>query len=104
MKSKLYRQGDVLIEQVAEIPKSAVRQKPNGRIILALGEATGHHHSVDIDAANWWKQENGTQFLEVAEEAVVEHQEHDPITLPTGKYLVRRQREYTPEAIRNVHD
>jgi hypothetical protein len=100
----LYRQGDVLIERVARIPADAVRQKPKGRIILALGEATGHHHSVGIDAADWWKQDDGTQFLQVEKEAVVTHQEHDPITLPAGKYRIRRQREYSPEAIRNVAD
>lgn len=105
MKSnRIYRQGDVLIERVARIPKDAVKQKPKGRIILAHGEATGHHHSVDIDAADWWKQADDTQFLTVAKAAAVTHQEHAPITLPAGKYRIRRQREYTPEAIRNVAD
>ena len=105
MKSKsMYRQGDVLIERVARIPADAKKQKAKGRIILAHGEATGHHHSVDIDAADWWKRDNGTQFLEVEEAAAVEHQEHGTITLPPGKYRVSRQREYSPEAIRNVAD
>jgi hypothetical protein len=93
-----------MIEQIAQIPKDAIKQKPKGRIILAHGEATGHHHSVDIDAADWWKQSDGTQFLAVKEEAAVEHQEHDTINLPPGSYRVRRQREYSPEAIRNVQD
>lgn len=101
---KIYRQGDVLIEQIERIPKDAVKQKPKARIILAHGEATGHHHSVGIDAADWWKQENGTQFLEVEELAAVEHQEHATIELPAGKYRVTRQREYSPEAIRKVAD
>lgn len=104
MKKLKYRQGDVLIERVASIPKDAVKQKPKGRIILALGEATGHHHSVGIDDADWWKQGDGTQFLQVEEEAAVTHQEHATITLPPGKYRVIRQREYSPEAIRNVAD
>jgi hypothetical protein len=105
MTTKTYRQGDVLIQQVARIPSAAARQKPKGRIILALGEATGHHHSVDIEAADWWKGDNGDQFLEVKSRgASVEHQEHAALELPPGKYLVRRQREYTPEAIRNVQD
>jgi hypothetical protein len=104
MKLKKFRQGDVLIEQVVRIPKDAVRQKPKGRIILAHGEATGHHHSVDMDAADWWKQPDGAQFLQVEEAAAVEHQEHSRIDLPPGNYRVRRQREYSPEAIRNVAD
>lgn len=103
---KTYRQGDVLIEQIAQLPQGLKRQKgKNGRIILARGEATGHHHSVDIDQGDWWKSpDDAQQFLSVTEEAEVTHQEHAPILLPPGEYRVRRQREYTPEAIRNVAD
>jgi hypothetical protein len=105
MKLKTYRQGDVLIQQVARIPSDAVKQKAKGRIILAHGEATGHHHSVGIDRADWWKHGDSEQFLDVKSGGVaVEHQEHAAIELPPGKYRVTRQREYTPEAIRNVQD
>ena len=105
-KQKMYRQGDVLIEKVAKLPPNLNLQKAtNGRIILALGEATGHHHSLAADPADWWKQDKtGEQFLTVKEATTVEHQEHAPITLPPGNYRVRRQREYTPEVIRNVRD
>lgn len=104
-KLKIYRQGDVLIEEVAKLPTGLTKQKPTtGRAILALGEATGHHHSVDIDRADWWKDGAGEQFLSVTDEAEVTHQEHETITLPPGNYRIRRQREYTPEAIRNVAD
>jgi hypothetical protein len=102
---QLYRQGDVLIERVSKIPSDAKREKAKGRIILALGEATGHHHSLAPDAADWWKQPDGTQFLEVGKKpAALTHQEHATIELPPGRYRVGRQREYTPEAIRNVAD
>lgn len=105
-KLNIYRQGDVLIEQIAELPPGLERQKPeNGRIILAHGEATGHHHSLAVDPADWWKNPgSGEQFLTVKEETAVEHQEHAPIALPPGNYRVTRQREYAPEAIRNVTD
>lgn len=105
-KLKTYRQGDVLIEQIAELPNNLQLQKPeNGRIILAHGEATGHHHSLAVDTADWWKEEKtGEQYLTVKEKTAVEHQEHAAITLQPSNYRVRRQREYTPEAIRNVAD
>lgn len=102
---KMYRQGDVLIESIASIPEVASPAKPEcGLIILAHGEVTGHHHSLDADAADWWKT-GDEQYIEVKKGgATVTHQEHGPITLPPGKYRVRRQREYSPEAIRNVAD
>ena len=103
MKTK-YRQGDVLVERVREIPAGLTKQEASGRIILAHGEMTGHHHSVDADAADWWKSENGEQFIQVKTATEVVHPEHGPIALPKGKYRVRRQREYSPEAIRNVAD
>ncbi|MGH9523996.1 MAG: hypothetical protein ACRD3E_15850 [Terriglobales bacterium] len=32
------------------------------------------------------------------------HEEHAPIVLPPGDYEIVRQREYSPEEIRNVAD
>lgn len=103
-----YRQGDVLIERVAELPKGLKQQPKGEQIILALGEATGHHHSVEVeepDRADWWKSEDGSaQFLDLAAPARVTHQEHAAIELPAGRYRVTRQREYSPEEVRNVAD
>ena len=104
MKTRYYRQGDVLIEHVATIPKGVKKQEPiAGRIILAHGEVTGHHHSIDADKADWWKS-GDDQFVTVKEQSEVVHQEHATVTLPPGKYRVLRQVEYSPEAIRNVAD
>ena len=105
MKQKHYRQGDVLIERVGQIPAEAVKQKSATAITLALGEVTGHHHDLvtEKDPADWWKL-GEDQFVSVAEKATVTHQEHAPIELPPGNYRVTRQREYSPEAIRNVAD
>ena len=110
---KIYRQGDVLIERVETIPATAVKQKPSKRIILAHGEVTGHHHALEVaDPADWWKEADEKQsttglagdiFVTIKGGAVT-HQEHSKIVLPPGNYRVTRQREYSPEAIRNVAD
>jgi hypothetical protein len=75
----------------------------NRRLILARGEVTGHHHSVLEDDAELI-QEGERMLLTVIRETHLQHQEHGAITLPPGTYIVRRQREYSPEAIRNVAD
>jgi len=114
MKSKIYRQGDVLIELVETLPTTATKQKRSRRIILAHGEVTGHHHALEVaDPADWWKTADekpsttglaGEIFLTVKTKAKVTHQEHATVDLPAGTYRVTRQREYSPEAIINVKD
>jgi hypothetical protein len=104
---RLFRQGDVLIESVRTIPEGAKAQEASSRIVLALGEATGHHHALEIEAeddpADWWKR-GEEQFVELKSAGTVTHQEHAPIALLPGRYRVTRQREYSPEEIRRVAD
>ncbi len=100
----------MLIERVKSVPSTATKQTPSARITLALGEATGHHHDLCVttaDPADWWKQGEGLaeeKFIEVSKPAEITHQEHATIRIPAGTYRVTRQREYSPEAIRNVAD
>jgi len=112
-----YRQGDVLIERIATIPTTATKQKPAKRVILAHGEVTGHHHCLETaDTADWWKEGEiaptlekpsvlaGEIFVTLPVGGVVTHDEHSKIKLPKGNYRITRQREYSPEATRNVAD
>ncbi len=101
-----YRQGDVLITRVAAIPSAAVAvDLEGGRIVLAHGEVTGHAHAIaDVDRVTMFEVDAGIRYLDVQMESHLRHEEHAPIALPPGKYRVTRQREYTPEAIRNVAD
>ena len=103
MKQEIYRQGDVLIRHIQNLPTQTAKPRLNG--ILAYGEVTGHAHKVEnLAHAEVLEIENGL-YLRVGEEGVrVVHEEHGPITLPAGNYEVEIQREYTPEAIRNVAD
>jgi len=131
---KHYRQGDVLLIKIDELPPLTFKEK-KGKVVLE-GEVTGHAHKLKGEA----------KILEVAEEiansffdnsritwdintltahlggftsgprsqvigyAVVDspaeltHEEHDTITIPPGKYQIRRQREYDEEQIRFVED
>lgn len=100
-----YRQGDVLIELVDELPaRCRAVDRDEGRIVLAYGEVTGHAHAV-VGAAELFESDLGERFLQVLEEGgVITHEEHHPIVLPAGTYRVTRQREYTPRNVRIVKD
>lgn len=111
-----YRQGDVLIECVGNTPEPDTAKRMLS-VILAEGEVTGHHHKLELDQADWWKGDSKTEFMSLTHwrdgrdqffaaevPATVTHQEHNKIDLPAGTYRVIRQREYSPEEIRNVAD
>lgn len=106
MKHKpIYRQGDVLLTPVDNIPTDL---KPTERCTLALGEVTGHHHSIlDGSAIGYATETKGlAKYVRVTSSkgAPLTHQEHDTIVLPEGAYRVHGQVEYTPERLRAVAD
>lgn len=102
----MYRQGDVLIKKVESMPKTAkaVDWTKEGRVILAYGEVTGHAHALPLSLVSMFSTEAGKRFIKVEEGAELTHEEHATITPEPGVYEVVQQREYTPEAIRNVAD
>ena len=109
MKNHPIRQGDVLLVPIKAWPKAVLPVAPeDGRVILARGEATGHHHSFAMsDRVALFREDGngGGLFLMVSgEAAALQHQEHDTLQIPVGKWRVQGQREYSPEAIRRVED
>ncbi|GAA3629822.1 hypothetical protein ACG5V6_06305 [Streptomyces chitinivorans] len=108
----MYRQGDVLIVPVDEeaVPDSATEQPglprdPRGRMVLALGEVTGHAHAV-VGPGRLVREAGpyGPLLLHLPDGGRVVHEEHAAIPLPRGWYRVVRQREYVPGAVRIVAD
>jgi hypothetical protein len=102
----MYRQGDVFIK-AATIPVDAKPVKAvNRRYVLAEGEVTGHAHALAATKGVEMYERDGTLYLRITANkgAELKHEEHAPILLPIGDYVVRKQREYTPEAIRYVVD
>ena len=100
---KYYQQGDVLIKEVKTIPNNS--KKKNDKT-LAIGEATGHHHTITEGEAELYEHE-GTLFLKVnSETATLTHQEHKTIEIPQGEYEIGIVREYShfDEEVRNVKD
>lgn len=104
-----YRQGDVLIELVDEIPTDAKACKIEGDVILAWGEVTGHAHRLAPEKVKPFAKGGvwspvAERFITALEGAALTHEEHGTIAIAPGNYRVVQQREYTPEAIRNVAD
>jgi hypothetical protein len=104
----MYRQGDVLVRRVVALPDGAKDVTPKGRIVLALGEVTGHAHAIAEGEAREFSYADAAgvvrRFLDVVSEATVRHEEHRAIPLLPGIYEIVQQREYSPEEIRNVAD
>jgi len=96
---KVIRQGDVYIVLNGSKPTSA---KPRKDRTLALGEATGHHHT--LTAGVVYGEMAGQQWIVLDTDTDLTHQEHATVTIPPGVHEVRIQREYTPQAIRRVVD
>ena len=106
MKTKLYRQGDVLIMPIDNIPNKKSLKKTK-RCTLALGEVTGHHHTIHDGAVGYADDKLSlAKYIEVTDSSggALTHQEHDTITLPEGVYKVIGQVEYTPQRLQRVAD
>jgi hypothetical protein len=103
------RQGDVALVSVRAIPKDAVEQKIEGRkLILALGDATGHHHRFEFldqtQSIRLYVAHGGARYLDVGAPSDLLHEEHSTARVPAGKWLLPVQVEYTPAALRRVAD
>lgn len=114
------RQGDLLLvqnEDWAALVKVKLQEvlPEAGRLIILRGEATGHHHSVEAEAAElsfFVGNErpsilNGTVIGTLAVEKatdLVHVGHHAPIAIGPGFYFVVQQREYRRGEIRNVAD
>ena len=89
---QVYRQGDVSIIAIEELPRKTKRVK--GEPILARGEVTGHAHRM-IEGKVRLYQLAGLLYLKVLSEfARLYHEEHEDVVLPRGDYQVRQQREF----------
>lgn len=114
-----FRQGDVLLIRVKELPKNCREVQESGDVILAHGEVTGHAHRIRMPLpllnpitaqpepehrpVKVWDA-GAERFIQVLEKTALTHEEHSPVKLDVGVYRVVRQREYDPQRARFVAD
>jgi len=118
----MFRQGDVLLIPVRDIP-SGFKSRRDAKVILAYGEVSGHHHRFEgkHGVTAFYKEgddnsmSGGTtlrgsrtdvEFISVPKGgADLVHEEHDTIPVSEGDYRIVRQREFSVlEGIRRVAD
>lgn len=96
---KTFRQGDILIIEASAVPLAA--QLTQNRVI-AYGESTGHAHVVEGDVTLFG--DTTVQWIVSNVPFRVIHDEHTAVDVPAGTFRVIRQREYSPDRIRNIAD
>tara|TARA_R100000742_G_C4182654_1_gene17264 strand:+ start:155 stop:544 length:390 start_codon:yes stop_codon:yes gene_type:complete len=128
---KKYQQGDVVLisvtkaELLNEVSKNNAIANPKtkepNRHELAYGEETGHCHAIYFDelldkaGVTVYKSQSSWRRTEVdgavgviveCDDAVIKHEEHNPVALPKGYYIQRIVKEYDPLSglVRNVVD
>ena len=93
------RQGDVLLKSVDNIEGQKLPH-----LTLAEGEVTGHSHRISVGQAELY-QKGDTLYLQVmSETAILIHEEHKPIPIPQGNWMIKIQREYKPQGWRYISD
>lgn len=104
---RCYRQGDVLVVTVGELPleAKAVERDARGCVVLAEGELTGHSHHFAAPQVKQYKTPEGRFYFEIEGEAApLKHEEHTEISFGPGTYRSARQTEYEPGELRYVAD
>lgn len=115
MTKKLWAQGDIILELVADVESAApINIDPDKAVVLARGEVTGHRHAFYAGAVMFRDDALARDVpaqlylghVKIAEKdgADLKHEEHGTIHLPKGTYRVRRQREFDAGEARIVAD
>lgn len=123
------RQGDVLIMRTKHRALRGLKeqQREHGCVVLAHGEATGHHHSIEDRGCKLYLDDSvrsapdamqvltrigglvPDRIIAMTDPVLLTHQEHDHIVISAkgaksmhGTVIV--QKEYSPGELRNVAD
>lgn len=106
------RQGDVFLIRCDVATGARIARDARGYVVLALGEATGHAHTIRSRDATLYETTSqsaaalrlGERILKTRRPVALEHEEHATIRIPSGTWIVRIQRSYERGAVRNVAD
>lgn len=91
---KILRHGDVSFHSTKKVEGEVI--KHNGSFVVALGEATGHHHRLTVkepEDLEIRRAADGRMYFVLHKEGTLTHEEHAPIVVPPGTYEQKQERE-----------
>lgn len=101
----MYRQGDILLIPTDEQFGQEINEWDG---VVAEGEATGHHHRFVGGGIRAFTRTNSgprrPDIVELTRPACLRHEEHDPISVPAGRYKIGRQKQWAGGQIVRVAD
>ena len=96
--ARIWRQGDVVVSEISEIPGGALPLKTNE---IRIASETGNPHV--MKARQLFVVENQVtpagafeQYAMLDQETIMTHPEHASLALPPGIYRVSTVRDYAP--------
>jgi hypothetical protein len=92
-----YRQGDLGITPLKEIPQNLKSVYTGDNFVLAYGEATGHSHILACEPTNQFEileDSGGKKYLRLSGNSQLIHQQHRTIIIEKGFYLINNEKEY----------
>lgn len=108
-------QGDFIIIRVKDIPENVEPMKIELEQYVIAHSETGHNHVMERTNVEAFVSRGISEvknlyelFLNVKEPTEIKHlrsfDTHEPLLVPPGNYVIKRQREYTPEGFRKAAD
>jgi len=112
--TKMAAQGDFIIFRINQIPLDVEALSADNDFFIIAHSETGHNHVMERTHVEAFLPKNTKSvdlyelFLNVKEPTEINHlrsfDTHETLLVPPGQYVVKRQREYTPEGFRRAAD
>jgi hypothetical protein len=112
--TKMAAQGDFLIIRIQEIPDNVEPMETKDNMYVVAHSETGHNHVMERTNVEAFVPKNTKEvdlyelFLNVKDPTEINHlrsfDTHETLLVPPGQYVIKRQREYTPEGFRRAAD
>ena len=103
----IYRHGDLTLISISKLPEGLKPFSEGKENVLALGEITGHKHTLLTDTnVEVFEDNKGIKYFNLPDEARITHQEHGVKTLvpETYKVLPKIEFDYFERERRVVRD